>query len=110
MVKANKTTTNAGETIPVIVKTGNADVLSRLFLFNRKQLHAVLATVSGNEPYTSLVAYAVTPDMKGLVFATPSATRKFRNLMKNTKVSLLIDSRSGTAGNYMKNRGNNCHR
>jgi len=102
MVKGNKKTIKAGETIPVIVKKGNADVLGRLSLLNRKQPHAVLATVSGNEPYTSLIAYAVTPDIKGLLFATPRGTRKFSNLMKNRRVCLLIDSRSGTAGNYMK--------
>jgi nitroimidazol reductase NimA-like FMN-containing flavoprotein (pyridoxamine 5'-phosphate oxidase superfamily) len=102
MIKRNKKTIKAGETIPVIVKKGNIDVPGRLSLLNRKQPHAVLATVSGNEPYTSLISYAVTPDIKGLLFATPRGTRKFSNLMKNRRVCLLIDSRSGTAGDYMK--------
>jgi len=91
-----------GKDIPVTVKKGSVDVLSRLDILNKNQPHAVLATVFGNEPYTSLISYAITPDMRGLVFATPRRTRKYRNIMKNNCVSLLIDSRSNTAKDYMK--------
>ena len=90
------------ETIPVTVKKGSADVLSRLAILDKDQKLAVLATVSDNEPYTSLVAYAVTPDMKGLIFATPRGTQKYRNIIRNKNVSLLIDTRSNTAADYRK--------
>ncbi|MBI5055033.1 MAG: pyridoxamine 5'-phosphate oxidase family protein [Nitrospirae bacterium] len=97
-----KKTKSVSKAIPVTVKQGSEDVPGRLAVLNRKQPHAVLATASDNEPYTSLVAFAVTPDMKGLVFATPRKTKKFSNIAKNRNVSLLIDTRSNTAGDYMK--------
>ena len=69
---------------------------------NRTQRHAVLATVSDGQPYTSLVAFAMTPDMKQAVFATPRNTAKYRNILNNRKVALLIDTRSNTDASYMK--------
>lgn len=102
MTKKNKKTVKAGQKIPVTVKKGTVDVLGRLDMLGKNQLHAVLATVSGDEPYTSLIAYALTPDMKVLLFATPRKTRKYRNIVKNKNVCLLIDTRADTAGDYMK--------
>lgn len=55
---------------------------------------AVLATEGEGLPYTSLVAFAATDDLKSLLFATTRATRKFRNLEGNPRVSLLVDNRS----------------
>jgi nitroimidazol reductase NimA-like FMN-containing flavoprotein (pyridoxamine 5'-phosphate oxidase superfamily) len=55
---------------------------------------AVLATDAGSGPYASLVAVAVTPDLRWLYFATPRATRKWANLAGNRHVSILIDNRS----------------
>ena len=55
---------------------------------------AVLATDSGSGPYASLVAVAITLDLRRLYFATPRATRKWANLTENHRVSLLIDNRS----------------
>jgi len=102
MRKKNKKIKSSGEKIPVTVIRGSADVLQRLALLNKAQPHAVLATVSDNMPYTSIVAYALTPDLKGLIFATPRNTQKYRNMSKNKHVAFLIDSRSNTAADYMK--------
>ena len=60
----------------------------------KEQLFAVLATVNEGQPYVSLVAFALTDDIKNLVFVTPRETRKFRYLEKNSRVSLLIDNSS----------------
>ena len=57
-----------------------------------KQLFAVLATSNKNQPYTSLVAFAITEDLKKLVFITPRDTRKFQYLSENNRVSLMIDN------------------
>ena len=54
---------------------------------------AVLATVGDPHPHTSLVAFAVTRDLRNLVFATPVYTRKYDNILKNPRVSLLVDNR-----------------
>ncbi len=58
------------------------------------QRFAVLSTrQQDGHPYASLVAFSVTPDLKGLVFCTLRATRKFANLEAEGRVALLIDSR-----------------
>ena len=90
------------EKIPYHKKIGHVDVHERLGYLNKKQRYAVLATHSGGHPYTSLVAFALTPDEKGVLFATPKKTTKYKNILKNRKVSLLIDTRKNTAKGYMQ--------
>jgi uncharacterized pyridoxamine 5'-phosphate oxidase family protein len=68
---------------------------------DKDQLHAVLATESDGQPYTSMIAFALSPDKKGIVFITPQKTRKYKNILKNNHVSLLIDTRSNTEKDYM---------
>jgi nitroimidazol reductase NimA-like FMN-containing flavoprotein (pyridoxamine 5'-phosphate oxidase superfamily) len=62
-------------------------------LFGSQQL-AVLATQQEGQPYASLVAFAATQNLKELLFATARSTRKFANLTRDSRVSLLVDSRS----------------
>ena len=57
---------------------------------------AVLATSDEGRPYASLIAFALTPDRTTVIFATPKATRKYRNMMRQRFVSILIDNRSQT--------------
>jgi uncharacterized pyridoxamine 5'-phosphate oxidase family protein len=90
------------ESIPDRVKAGNIPVLERLNAIDKKQLHAVLATESEGQPYTSLIAFALSTDKKGILFITPQKTRKYKNILKNNRVSLLIDTRSNTGKDYMK--------
>ncbi|MFU8794157.1 MAG: pyridoxamine 5'-phosphate oxidase family protein [Dethiobacteria bacterium] len=61
-------------------------------IFN--QPFAVLATQGEGQPYTSLISYAASTDLQHLVFATPVQTRKYSQIIKNKRVSLLIDNRS----------------
>ena len=63
---------------------------------------AVLATDEGSRPYTSLVAVAMTPDLRQLYFATLRATRKWANLAGNHHVSLLIDNRSNQVTDFSR--------
>ena len=63
---------------------------------------AVLATDAGSGPYTSLVAVAVTPDLRQIFFATLRATRKWANLAENHHVSLLIDNRSNQVTDFSR--------
>ncbi len=74
-----------------------ADILQKLC---DSQPLAVLATVAGSEPYTSLVAVAFSHDLRNLYFATPRATRKWHNLLTNAKVSFLIDNRSNQVADF----------
>ena len=58
---------------------------------------AVLATHDHGQPYTSLVAFAATDDLKSLVFATPRATRKYANISADERVAMMVDNRSNEA-------------
>ena len=89
------------EPIPDRVKKGTTSVLDRSTALNKDQLHAVLATVLDGQPYTSMIAYALTLDKKGIIFSTPKETQKYRNILNNSRVSLLIDTRSNTSRDYM---------
>lgn len=68
-------------------------------LFNA-QLQGVLATQQHAQPYTSLMAFAHTPDLRHLIFATYRDTQKHANLLLNSAVSFLIDDRSNDPADY----------
>ena len=61
---------------------------------------AVLATSDKGKPYTSLIAFALTPDRHTLIFATPKATRKYENMKSEPAVSILLDNRSQDAEDF----------
>jgi len=65
-------------------------------LFESQRL-AVLATQNEGQPYTSLVAFTASKDLKQLFFATTRATRKYANLTADSRVAMLIDNRSNKA-------------
>jgi len=71
--------------------------LTELFV---SQNLAIIATVREQQPFTNLVAFAATDDLKHLVFATPRATRKFANLNKNPKVAMTIDNRQNVTTDF----------
>jgi len=60
------------------------------------QRSAVLATQQAGQPYLSLMAFAVTPDLTTIIVATDRHTRKYVNLVAEHRVALLIDNRSNT--------------
>lgn len=64
------------------------------------QRFAALATQGGGAPYASLVAFAVTRDLRRIVFPTRAGTQKFANLESEPRVALLIDNRTNTADDY----------
>ncbi len=61
---------------------------------------AVLATENSAQPYASLVAFAVSPDLRLVYFATSRDTRKFANMTANANVALLMDDRAAAAGDF----------
>lgn len=67
------------------------------------QYLAVLATHTGNSPYTSLIGFMASQDLKKIYFATFINTRKYHNITKHSQVSLLIDSRTNRGGEDFKN-------
>ena len=58
----------------------------------------VLATASENQPHCSLMAYTTDDECREIYMVTNKLTRKYRNLMENPSVSLLIDTRDDDTG------------
>jgi hypothetical protein len=80
-----------------------SDSLNRINDLFKSQTLAVLATFYESQPYCNLVAFAETPDCKSLIFTTNRNTSKYRNLLKNRQVSLLIDDRTNLSDDFSKN-------
>jgi heme iron utilization protein len=55
---------------------------------------AVLSTRNGEQPYSNLICFVASKDLRYILFATTRSTRKYANLMGETRVSLLVDNRS----------------
>lgn len=68
-----------------------------------RQKLGVLATREPRSPYQSLVAFAVSRDLKHIYFATGVDTRKHANLIRFPQVSMLFDDRRNAAADF--NRG-----
>ena len=66
------------------------------------QRFAVLATLSNQQPYSNLVAFAVSDDLRQIVFATNRDTQKYRNILSNNKMALLIDNRSNSQSDFTR--------
>jgi nitroimidazol reductase NimA-like FMN-containing flavoprotein (pyridoxamine 5'-phosphate oxidase superfamily) len=64
----------------------------------KKKDSCVMATVSGTDPYCSLMAYVTDDACREFYMVTQKSTNKYRNLEENPSVSLLIDTRDEHAG------------
>jgi len=58
----------------------------------------VLATVAGGIPHCSLMAYVTDEDCREIYMVTNKKTRKYKNLIENPSVSILIDTREEHSG------------
>ena len=58
------------------------------------QKFAALATADGGKPHNCLVAFAAADDLRNLLFTTSRDTSKYRNLIAESRVAILVDSRS----------------
>lgn len=61
---------------------------------------AVLATQGEEYPHVCLVAFAVTDDLEQIVFATSRTTRKYGNIQKNDRVTILVDTRANNEEDF----------
>jgi len=75
-------------------KDERTEVTERVRSLLESQPLAVLSSSAQGHPYTNLVAFAATEDLRRVVFATMRATRKYQNMHEDPRVSLLIDDRS----------------
>lgn len=77
--------------------SNSKDVINTLLT---SQYLGVLATLDSGQPYGNLVAFAVTADLKHIVFATNRNTRKYGNIRANSRVAMLIDSRRNEESDF----------
>lgn len=62
-------------------------------MINTEQF-AVLCTQGDNQPYGSVISYAISDDLKYLVFATSINTRKYDLIINCERVAVVFDNRS----------------
>ncbi len=58
------------------------------------QPYAVLCTQGDGQPYGSVIAFTVNPQLNAAVFATPIDTHKYRLLCACEQVALVVDNRA----------------
>jgi putative heme iron utilization protein len=63
---------------------------------------AVLSTQNHGQPYSNIVAIAATVDLRYLLFATTRATRKYANLMADSRVAVLVDNRRNDPADFVE--------
>lgn len=68
-------------------------MIDRINDFLKKQSNCVLATVRQGRPHCSLMSYVTDPDVQFVYMVTHRNTSKYRNLLDNPSVSLLVDNR-----------------
>lgn len=76
------------------------ELKTRLEALFEEQRLAVLSTHNQGQPYSSLVAISASKDLRHLHFTTNRATRKYANLTKDARVSLLLDNRSNSTSDF----------
>ena len=57
------------------------------------QKYAVLATDNNGQPYTSLMAFSITDDLRAFILMTERGRLKYENLMSNPRAAIMIDNR-----------------
>ncbi|TFF92789.1 pyridoxamine 5'-phosphate oxidase family protein [Candidatus Thorarchaeota archaeon] len=79
-----------------------AELRDRLMKLVENQLVGVLSTTSEGEPYSCLVSFWFTENLENLVFATKRARLKYRKMMQNPNVSLIIDDRKNRPDDFQR--------
>jgi nitroimidazol reductase NimA-like FMN-containing flavoprotein (pyridoxamine 5'-phosphate oxidase superfamily) len=70
-----------------------ADMLAKIKDLILRKDSCVLATTDGETPHCSLMAYVPGDSGEQLFLVTSSASRKYQNIRRRPRVSLLIDTR-----------------
>jgi len=68
-------------------------MLEEMKALAREKNSCVLATIAGNKPYCSLMAYVTNGACTEIYMVTHRQTQKYQNLAANPAVSLLTDTR-----------------
>jgi len=73
---------------------------TRLSNVLRNQRIAVLGVSKNDDPYSCLVSFVATEDLRHVIFATMRARKKYRYMQANPRVSLMIDNREHKPTDY----------
>ena len=68
-------------------------MLTQMKTLAKQKDMCVLATVAGQKPYCSLMAYVADENCEEIYMVTHRNSTKYQNMMHNPAVSLLIDTR-----------------
>lgn len=80
-------------------------VRARIAAVLEQERYGVLCTQGDAQPYGSLIAFAVSPGCRHLVFATPVHTRKYRLLQACPQVAVVVDTRARHPDRLMEVEG-----
>ena len=92
----------SGFDAPLHPEPSEPAVIEQIHALVAEQPFAVLCTQGEGQPYGSVVAFAFDHDLRTFVFATPTATRKFRLLSHCDRVALVVDNRDKFPDDLMK--------
>jgi nitroimidazol reductase NimA-like FMN-containing flavoprotein (pyridoxamine 5'-phosphate oxidase superfamily) len=84
----------------VYMTTSEQQIHAKISDLLSQQRLAALSTQRDGQPYSSLMAFAATADLKNIVVATSKSTRKHQNIIQESRVSLLIDNRSNSENDF----------
>jgi nitroimidazol reductase NimA-like FMN-containing flavoprotein (pyridoxamine 5'-phosphate oxidase superfamily) len=70
--------------------------LARIKTVLKGQRLGILATMGADYPYQNIVSYAVSSDLRKIIFATARATMKYANIRRCPRVAMFIDNRKNT--------------
>ena len=90
-----------GEKNKILPQKSNLKVTLKKLL--KSSLYGVLATQYKSQPYTSLLAYAFTGDLRNIIFVTPQTTRKYKLLNNCKRVAFQVDNRGNSPKNIIPN-------
>lgn len=78
----------------------DAVLRERLMELFSSQIVSVLGTSASDNPYSCLVGFEFTPNLREVVFATMRNRLKYRQISTNPRVSLMIDNRKNTPSDF----------
>lgn len=70
-----------------------SDLYGKVYELMTHQQFGILTSIGSDGPHSSLIAFAVTNNLKTVLFMTLQETRKYANIIANPNVSLLVDNR-----------------
>jgi general stress protein 26 len=69
------------------------EIYEKIYELMTNQQFGVLATIENDVPHTSIVAFTVTNSLRTILFLTKQDGRKYKNILANSVVTILVDHR-----------------